>query len=287
MLGRDDDLQDGLDPQVAAAEGRLVGGEDDLVGLGGPADRLEAGRPEHAATDVAHVAELAPGLAGRVLAPAGHVQPPAGARARAGVGEQDVVLGVGEDVGPRHGVARRRQPAAHRRAGDRRDGTVGARRRPVLDDAAGAAVSTIGASVGTRSWSSSSMARTSRSAWNRRVITSASKRVGQRHQAHPLVMGHVGSDDDRALPLGQAVGRVVDRLVEAVFPLGAFLGQVPEVRQGLAGREHRGHGRRVRRDDPVLLETLLEPQARDTEGLVLVVAVEVLRGETRFGDPPG
>ena len=47
---------------------------------GTPADRLEAGRPDRAPRQVAHVAELAVVLARGVLAPSGHVQPAAGAR---------------------------------------------------------------------------------------------------------------------------------------------------------------------------------------------------------------
>ena len=58
--------------------------------------------------------------------------------------------------------------------------------------------------------------------------------VGQGHQAHPLVVGHVRPDDDRPLPLGEPVGRVVDRLVEAVGPLGPLGGEAAEVLQGLA-----------------------------------------------------
>ena len=50
----------------------------------------------------------------------------------------------------------------------------------------------------------------------------AEQGVGQGHQAHPLVVGHVRPDDGRPLALGQPVGRVVDRLVEAVRPLAAL-----------------------------------------------------------------
>ena len=50
------------------------------------------------------------------------------------------------------------------------------------------------------------MARTIGSAWNRRGITSSEERVGQGHQAHPLMVRHVRPDDDPPLALGHALG---------------------------------------------------------------------------------
>ena len=91
----------------------------------------------------------------------------------------------------------------------------------------------------------------------------------------------------RRSPLGTRSRRVVDRLVEAIRSLGALLGEAAEVFQGLARREHRGHDRRVGGDDMILLQPLLEPQARHAEGLVLVIAIGVLSGEGRLGDAPG
>ena len=69
----------GLDVAVPAAELGPVGMELVLVFLAGPAQRLVADRPEPAVGQVADVAELAPAVAGRILAPAGHVQAPPGA----------------------------------------------------------------------------------------------------------------------------------------------------------------------------------------------------------------
>ncbi len=113
------------------------------------------------------------------------------------------------------------------------------------------------------------------------------QRVGQGHQAHPLVVGHVRPHDDAPLALGQAVGRVVDRLVEAISALGSLLGQAAQVFQGLARCDHRGHGRGVGGDDPVLVQSLLEPQSRHAERLVVIIAVGVLGGVCRLGDAPG
>src|SRR4051794_9710146 len=54
---------------------------------------------------------------------------------------------------------------------------AGADADPELGGPRPSEVSTIGASLGTRSWSSRSMARTTGSAWNRNGITSASKEL--------------------------------------------------------------------------------------------------------------
>ena len=52
----------------------------------------------------------------------------------------------------------------------------------------------IGDCRGTRSCSSSSVARTRGSAWKRSTMRIAQERVGQRDQRHALVVGEVGAD---------------------------------------------------------------------------------------------
>ena len=113
------------------------------------------------------------------------------------------------------------------------------------------------------------------------------ERVGQGHQAHPLMVRHERPDDDPPLALGHPIAGVVERLIETIGSLGTLLGKAAEVFQGLARREHRGHDRRVGGDDMILLQSLLEPQPRHTESLVLVIAIGVLSGVGRLGDAPG
>ena len=96
VVRRDADGQAGLDLAVAAAELGPVGGERELVFVGGPAERLVAGRPGRAIAEVADVTELPPAVAGRVLAPAGHVQVPPGADPSPGGGDQNAVAAVGQ-----------------------------------------------------------------------------------------------------------------------------------------------------------------------------------------------
>ena len=147
LLGRDRDLQKRLDVGVAPANGGLVRREDDLVTLGRPADRLISGGPDQVALHVADVAELAPDLARRVLAPARHVEAPAFAVARPRVGDHDVVGGVREQVRPRDGRVRRGQTPAHRGGRVARGPRWSAASACTL----ASVVSTIGGSLGIRS----------------------------------------------------------------------------------------------------------------------------------------
>ena len=78
-VGRDRDLVARLDVRIAALEDGPVRTEDRLVVVGVSAERLPTGRPGAAAIEVTDVAVLSPAVAGRVLAPARHVQPIAGA----------------------------------------------------------------------------------------------------------------------------------------------------------------------------------------------------------------
>ncbi len=111
--------------------------------------------------------------------------------------------------------------------------------------------------------------------------------VGQGHQAHALMMGHVRSHDRQSRILGEPFRRVIDGLVEAEWPLGPVAGQTPEVRQGFAGSDHRRHDRRVRGDNPILLQPPLEAQPGHAERLILIIALEELGIVCGFGDPPG
>ena len=72
----------------------LVGGEDDLVIVGCPADWLVSGRPGVAGLCIANVEELAPCLAGGVFAPARHIQILALAVSRPRISDHHVISRV-------------------------------------------------------------------------------------------------------------------------------------------------------------------------------------------------
>ena len=88
-------------------------------------------------------------------------------------------------------------------------------------------------------------------------------------------------------PFGDARSRVVERLVEAIRSAGPTSRETPEVSRGGRGVDHRGEGGRVGRDDEVVAETPLEPEAGDPEVRVLVGQIEVAHVVGRLGDPPG
>ena len=94
VLRRDDDLGVGLDLVVAAAELGAPLREDRLVAVRLRQRGLIGIRPDLAARRIAQIAELTPGVAGRVFAPAGHGQILPAAVAATGVGHHHVVATV-------------------------------------------------------------------------------------------------------------------------------------------------------------------------------------------------
>ena len=103
-VGCDRDLVARFDVRIATLENGPVRTEDRLVVVGVSTERLPAGRPCAAAIEVADVEVLSPAVAGRVLAPARHVQPIAGAVSAPGLGQHDAITTVRQqaDVRRRH-----------------------------------------------------------------------------------------------------------------------------------------------------------------------------------------
>jgi hypothetical protein len=114
VLGRDRDLDVALDAVDAAAELGLGVGEDRLVAGHRDPGRLVRRRPEAAAVEVAQVAEVAPGIAGAVLAPAGQGDVAVPAVAAAGAGQQQMEAAVGQHLHRRSGAAGRLEHAQRR-----------------------------------------------------------------------------------------------------------------------------------------------------------------------------
>ena len=232
VLGGDRDLEAGLDAVVGAREYGVVGAEGHPVPLGLAAHRLVGGRPEQAAAHVAKVDELTPRVAGGVVPVPGDRAPAPAAGPASGVGDHRGVLAVRQEVGAR--VERvRRAEAPRRDRGDERFGPGrlrGARpdhrheaRHALLQQRLG------GLHAGIRM----------EAAHHR----GAEHGVGQRDQAHALVMGEEGA---HAMPPGRighglAVGRfgparrVVAGLAEPEAALGALAGEPAEVGRGGGG----------------------------------------------------
>ena len=149
------------------------------------------------------------------------------------------------------------------------------------------------ASRGTRSCSSSSVACTRGSAWNRVHEDVVAEHVGERDQRHALMVSEEGADHDgRGLPSRRRRRRwldraaVVDRLVEAEPAVQALAREPLEIpRRGRRidqARQRRG----VRRDDEIVGEPALQPEARHAERLVLIVAGAIGEGVRRLRNAP-
>ncbi|MNK94205.1 hypothetical protein D3C87_1143980 [compost metagenome] len=98
VFRRHDDFGVRVDLIVGAAEFGPSLGEDDFVVVRPRQGRLVRRGPDGAAVLVLQVAERAPVVAGTVFAPAGHGQVSPTARARAAVGDHDVIASVGQEL---------------------------------------------------------------------------------------------------------------------------------------------------------------------------------------------
>ncbi len=100
----DRDLIARFDIPIVTQEDGPIRTEHRLVVVSVAAERLPAGRPCAATLEVADVEVLSPAVAGRVLAPARHVEPLAGAVPAPGLGQHDRITTVRQqaDGGRRH-----------------------------------------------------------------------------------------------------------------------------------------------------------------------------------------
>ena len=184
VLDRDHHLEHGLDPVVGPLEDGLLERERREIRLGLVARRLVRRRPEEAGPDVAEIEELAAGVGGAVLAPAGDRQIAPAARAPAGVGHDRDEGAVREELGMRI-VGVRRPEAAERGRRDRprlprglgraRRSRRRLARHPLLQQELGGL-----------------HARIRVEARDHHVVQ---ERIGQRDEHHALVVRHVGPDD--------------------------------------------------------------------------------------------
>src|SRR5713101_2587890 len=85
--------------------------------------------------------------------------------------------------------------------------------------------------------------------------------VIDRYQRHPLVMRHVSSNDCYFLTLGETRRCVIERFVAAITTHAARRSEAGKVARCSFRIDHRGQGRRVRRNHDILTESALEPQS--------------------------
>ena len=147
--------------------------------------------------------------------------------------------------------------------------------------------------AGTRSCSSSSVAWTRGSAWKRVTKTSSQQR---RWRARPATCPGGGRRRRARLGRGQSplaarrrrgVARPCSRSLRRSRTGRRARAREPlEVRRRGGGIDEAGQRGGVRRDDEIVGEPALQPQARDAERLVLIVARAIGEGVGRLRDAP-
>ena len=113
------------------------------------------------------------------------------------------------------------------------------------------------------------------------------QQIGQRDQAHALVVGHEGADRCEGRILGLARRRVVQRFDKAVAGAWRQNLQALEVGHGQARRQRRSQRRGIRRDDQFVRRGWPHGQARHPLRRVLVGQRVVTGRVGRFTDAPG
>ena len=276
VLGRNHDLGHGLDVAIAPPELHAIDRERGIVEVGvfpgGPLAR----RPDLVRVEVAHVDVGTPSAEGVVLAEAMHVHPLPRREAVASRGDQRRHFPVPEEVDARGrdlpeahvllGVEIRLAEQERRHRGGAQSDQRRADRDALLEEQLGRHDPRIGV----------------KPALHRLSV----ERVVERDQRHPLVMRHVGFDQDAPPARGQVRLGEVDGLVEAEGPKSALLGERAEVLRGKIGAHQRGEAGRVWRDDAVLSEPGLQPQAGHSERAILVGQPHVHEVVGRLRDPP-
>ncbi len=115
----------------------------------------------------------------------------------------------------------------------------------------------------------------------------AGQGVGDRGDGHALVVGHEGVDDRHLFALGDARGRIVERLVKPVAAASPGGLQPFEIAGGGFRVDHAGQGRGVGRDHRIVGQAPLQPQAGHAEVGILVGELKVAGVIGRLRHAPG
>jgi hypothetical protein len=131
------------------------------------------------------------------------------------------------------------------------------------------------------------VACTETSEWKAVAHAAIEQRVGNRHDAHALVVRHVGLHEHARLAFGHAARREVHGLEEAVAAARADGGERPVVGERGFAIDHGAEAGGVGRHHLVLRQSALQTQARHAEVRILIGELEVARVVSRLGDTPG
>ena len=111
--------------------------------------------------------------------------------------------------------------------------------------------------------------------------------MSEREQDHALVMRHERTHDGAGLSARQARGGVVDSLVQAEAPGEPVGGETLQVLARRLGCHHQRQRRRVGRNDEILREPALQPQAGHAERAILIVEAGIDRVVAALRNAPG
>ena len=114
----------------------------------------------------------------------------------------------------------------------------------------------------------------------------AKQQVGQRHQAHALVVGHEGGHRSEAVATGLPRGGEIQCLDETVTPARAEPGQYCQVGGGAARCDQQGQRGGVGRDHQLVEWRASQRQPRHALRCVLVSQCLVTPGVSRFRNAP-
>ena len=277
VLGGDRDFERGPERTVMPNELRMVFKEGCLVMVRFAPRRLVARRPRFAAQAIAQENVTSPIIAGDVFAPARHIEIAPAAVTRARSRHHHRIAAVRQKMRARNSRMRRIEAPLHlggdmlglrggpdfqcRRAGDRDVARHAFLKQKLgcLDDRVG--VKTL-------------------------AHLAFQKRIRDRHDAHGMVMRHIGAHDGDFGPFRKTRWCVVEGLVPAVRATASLFGQPLEIFRGSGRFNHCRKSRRVRCDDDVLAETALIAEVGDTKTGILIGAVHVARVEEGFRNAP-
>ena len=277
VFGRDDHLHRRGQRAVAADEFGPIFLEAHRVVVRLKSHRLEAGRPDRSALDVAQEDVGAGVVAGGVLPPPrdGEIAP--AAIARPGRGQHRGEPAVGQEIdfglclmraGERASSGRLQIPLC---GTGLRFGGIGTRdqhipRHAFLQQEFRCLHHGFGVEP--------------------RPHDAVQQRVGDGDDRHALVVGHESLDHHDVDTLGQALRRVVERLVEAVASASAG-GHQPDQVVGRGLRiDHRGEHRGIGCDHLTAAQSALQAEARDAETRILIGQFDVAGVVGGFRDAP-
>src|SRR5215467_11248142 len=110
--------------------------------------------------------------------------------------------------------------------------------------------------------------------------------TAERHQAHALMVGHVGANQYMLLTLRHSCTCVVNRLVETIRSECPFICQTPHVLDCRAWIDLSCQDRRVRCNHEVFNQSTLKAQPGNAKRPVLVIEVEITDVVSGFRNSP-